>query len=61
MTGRNPPLEPVFRVVDLDQMNQRLLAHNCLPLNRDALALGAIPGSGLVIITESELLTDNEP
>jgi hypothetical protein len=48
-------------VVGLNQINQRFSRHNRFHLRQEALALGALCGRGLLVITETELLDAYEP
>jgi hypothetical protein len=47
--------------VGLDQINQCFPRHNIFHLAQKSFSAGALFGSGLLVITESELLAAHEP
>ena len=59
--GRTAAFGASLGVTGLDQGDQRPPRHNSLHLSQKSLPLGALPGRGLLVVTESELLAAHEP
>jgi len=59
--GRTITVGADLGIVGLDQINQCFPRHNIFHLAQKSFSAGALFGSGLLVITESELLAAHEP